>query len=149
MLAERAEHRKTLARAQIRRYRANNPEYVERQKERKREWAAKNKAKVRQHTREWFAANPDKVQKYKFKDRIRKLANPDEVTAKPEVCDSCGSAGTRHGKVGGGIHLDHCHTKNTFRGWLCAKCNFALGLLDDDPVKIQKLILYLSRRTVG
>ena len=41
--------------------------------------------------------------------------------------------------------LDHCHATGRNRGVLCAKCNFALGLLDDDPEKFSAAIEYLLR----
>tara|TARA_R100000697_G_scaffold40834_1_gene53233 strand:- start:616 stop:1023 length:408 start_codon:yes stop_codon:yes gene_type:complete len=41
--------------------------------------------------------------------------------------------------------LDHCHTKKTFRGWLCHKCNRALGNFDDNIELLEKAINYIKR----
>ncbi len=41
--------------------------------------------------------------------------------------------------------LDHCHYTQTFRGWLCHKCNRALGGLDDDVEILKRAIIYLER----
>src|SRR5262249_47973194 len=39
--------------------------------------------------------------------------------------------------------LDHCHVTGRNRGLLCSRCNFALGLLDDDPEHFRTAIKYL------
>lgn len=41
--------------------------------------------------------------------------------------------------------LDHCHTTHTFRGWLCHKCNMALGGFNDDKNVLQRAIDYLTK----
>lgn len=43
------------------------------------------------------------------------------------------------------IAYDHDHKTGEFRGWLCIKCNTALGLVNDDVEILQKLIDYLER----
>ena len=39
---------------------------------------------------------------------------------------------------------DHDHKTNTFRGWLCHKCNLALGNMNDDISRLKRAIEYLS-----
>jgi len=41
--------------------------------------------------------------------------------------------------------IDHCHETNTFRGWLCHKCNRGIGTFDDNIQILQKAINYLER----
>ena len=41
--------------------------------------------------------------------------------------------------------LDHCHDTNTFRGWLCHKCNTGLGGFNDDLTVTQNAVIYLVR----
>ncbi len=40
--------------------------------------------------------------------------------------------------------LDHCHDTDSFRGWLCHKCNRALGGFNDDVSLLQNAIKYLQ-----
>lgn len=42
-----------------------------------------------------------------------------------------------------GLHIDHDHASGQVRGLLCGRCNKALGLLDDDPLKFRAAELYL------
>ncbi len=42
---------------------------------------------------------------------------------KPESCEVCGRLDR--------ICFDHNHKNGKFRGWLCFKCNIALGMVDD------------------
>ena len=41
--------------------------------------------------------------------------------------------------------LDHCHDTNTFRGWVCHKCNTGLGGFSDDLTITQNAVTYLVR----
>lgn len=39
--------------------------------------------------------------------------------------------------------IDHCHETEKFRGWLCHKCNRALGGFDDSEETLERAIEYL------
>lgn len=56
-------------------------------------------------------------------------------------CLSCG------GKFKGSknIHVDHDHKSHVVRGILCAKCNGALGMLNEDLEKIYKMAEYIKK----
>jgi|TARA_R100001126_G_scaffold98248_1_gene72335 hypothetical protein len=41
--------------------------------------------------------------------------------------------------------LDHCHDTNTFRGWVCHKCNTGLGGFSDDLTIIERAVIYLKK----
>jgi len=65
---------------------------------------------------------------YKYRDR-----HP----GRPDMCDVCGSAER--------ICWDHDHQTGVHRGWLCNKCNSALGFVGDNVETLEKLIKYLKR----
>ena len=41
--------------------------------------------------------------------------------------------------------LDHCHTTESFRGWLCAPCNLGIGTLGDTIQDVTNALQYLER----
>ena len=43
--------------------------------------------------------------------------------------------------------LDHCHTTETFRGYICESCNLGLGKFNDDPVRVGRALSYLQEHT--
>lgn len=56
------------------------------------------------------------------------------------LCAACGDE-----LQGGRLeHVDHCHTTGRVRGILCLNCNLALGYVQDDPARLQSLIVYLA-----
>jgi hypothetical protein len=62
-----------------------------------------------------------------------------EAPEKPEFCECCG-------KQPKTWHLDHDHSDNSFRGWLCDKCNTAIGILGDDLRGVTRAMNYLLSR---
>ncbi len=53
-------------------------------------------------------------------------------------CNCCG-------KIKEKLVLDHCHSKDTFRGWICKECNMAIGGLGDNIKGVWKAFLYLLK----
>lgn len=43
--------------------------------------------------------------------------------------------------------IDHCHTTKNPRGILCSKCNTALGMFEDNILKMQRAVEYLDGTT--
>lgn len=106
-------------------------------------------------TKKWRNANREKHRAYKRKyERGQRITNPNKVRAKdrrrrglpnptrpcPAVCECCGGTGGRQA-----IGLDHCHETNDFRGWLCWRCNAAIGMLGDTLDGVQNAFDYLRR----
>ena len=76
----------------------------------------------------------------KSQSAIRKRLHK-SAPERPDVCECCG-------KVPIKWCLDHDHKDNTFRGWICDRCNTGLGKLGDDISGLNKAIAYLSKSRV-
>ena len=67
---------------------------------------------------------------------------------KDYVCPICGLNNEQSKGKGGAIRgswvLDHNHKTKEFRGWLCHKCNRALGAFNDDYKILLKAVDYLK-----
>jgi len=60
------------------------------------------------------------------------------------ICDrSIHEVGRKGQKMLQSWVLDHCHTTETFRGWVCFNCNTGLGAFKDDVNKVGKAHEYL------
>ncbi len=44
----------------------------------------------------------------------------------------------------GKFHIDHCHATGAVRGLLCLQCNWAIGLLGDNPARVLSAYMYLK-----
>jgi len=60
---------------------------------------------------------------------------------RPKACEVCSRTNKK-------IHWDHDHASGRFRGWICSACNIALGMVDDSPEILRKLIKYLESQNV-
>ena len=63
-----------------------------------------------------------------------------KTKAKLEKLNESGYLGDKQAKWA----LDHNHDTGEFRGWLCNKCNSALGWLDDDLDNLKRAVKYLE-----
>ncbi len=74
----------------------------------------------------------------KIRAELYKIAPP-----KPDMCECCGKKPSKH------MTLDHDHADNTFRGWICDRCNVGIGLLGDDMEGVTNAMNYLLSRKNG
>lgn len=70
--------------------------------------------------------------------KTKGCVNP-PLDAPPDVCNLCG----RPPKTAS-LAMDHDHHTGMFRGWLCVRCNTALGTLGDNEVGVQRALLYVQ-----
>ena len=142
------------------RWRAKNPDkwkasytdYAKRKKEERlayqRAHRAKNADKYREYNAKWHRENrknnPAKVRAMHLKSNYGITLETYEtmLTSQDGVCAACGRSPEqeRH-KV---LHVDHCHNSEVIRGLLCSRCNTALGLVEDDPMRLHRYLLARS-----
>lgn len=73
----------------------------------------------------------------------------------PDRCEVCGESPSFDNRGGGAkyvsptsrrtIYIDHDHVTGAIRGFLCHGCNFAIGMVYEDPEVLRKLADYLER----
>jgi len=143
-------------------YLKNKKKFLLNQKRTNPTWRKKNKEKIKQYKKDYYKNNSEKMRAYYRAYREKNLEkvkgvlriygrnNRDKINKyklkkleniakrkKPKKCEICG----REDKV----VFDHCHKTGEFRGWICHKCNIALGLINDDIDILKGLIKYLKK----
>lgn len=106
------------------------------------EYAKANREKVRESKRRYSTENPGKARRWALRTQWKARGfDPDHIESlyqsKPQSCDICDSECDPV--------LDHCHATNKLRGWLCERCNMAIGLLLDNPESCKRAAEYLER----
>lgn len=110
--------------------------------------------------RAWRARNTEKTRAYK-QSRSRKVKccrlqrlygiTLEEyeagVAAQGNVCSICSCPGPE--APGGQLVVDHCHGGGHVRGFLCNRCNVALGLMRDSPSFLIAAAQYLLTTAVS
>lgn len=62
------------------------------------------------------------------------------------ICDRDAMQALGEGsRKGSSFVIDHCHKTDSFRGWLCHKCNRGLGTFNDSIDMLKKAIKYLEK----
>lgn len=70
---------------------------------------------------------------------IRNKYAPRPCPDKCEICNRLSNGCKR------GLYYDHDHTTGKFRGWICPRCNYVLGMVHDDCTVLDKLKEYLIK----
>ena len=141
------------------------PEAKAKAREQAKAWRAKNKDRINLQRRAERLLNPDKYRAKQLRARLRnggwggdprrhrrnQLAaryalTPDEYNQLLERqgwrCAICSA--TSGNSKGHSLFVDHCHSTGVVRGLLCGRCNHALGLLEDDPIRLRRAADYLE-----
>lgn len=135
-----------------RRHLSNNPDAA---KTRQARWRSANPERSREINRRSYRpevskaakqrrydADPAKAKDTDVKKKWKRMGYPEPTRPRPEMCELCGRSGGAKA-----LHLDHDHATGKFRGWLCVRCNMALGLLRDSPQLLRDLADYLERNS--
>jgi len=64
------------------------------------------------------------------------------VVPEPRQCEVCGAFGDEKRKK---LCYDHDHKTGEFRGWICQRCNTALGMVKDNAETLIALAEYLKK----
>lgn len=111
-------------------------------------WLEENLDKKKEMQNEWQRNNPDKRRNNELKNKygITKEEYDAMLLSQNNKCKICNKEELSKGRSGDirKMAVDHCHETNKIRGLLCAKCNKALGLLNDDIEVLNNAIKYLE-----
>lgn len=115
-----------------------------------RKWNSQNREKVRARNKQYKLDKPDNYRNSKLKtlfgitlEEYKQLYEAQK--GRCAICDQPEITKHQNGKVKA-LAVDHCHSSQKVRGLLCSKCNIALGLLEDDITRAEKLLQYLKER---
>lgn len=97
-----------------------------------------------------YACKPCEKQQAKLLREIKKTAPPIPANHRCPICnrDAQAALGANTRRKNPWC-ADHDHQTNTFRGWICHKCNLGLGNFDDQIVRLENAILYLKQHSGG
>lgn len=114
-------------------------------------YAANAKAYRKAHPETVRASNVAATQRWREKkgkeflklDAIKQRygVTPEQYRQMEREQDGCCAICHRRRK----LHLDHDHETNEARGLTCGQCNRALGLMQDDPERLEAAARYLRR----
>lgn len=148
----------------MRRYRAEHPEYVQRQRDASRERQRRLRAdpesssKIREQGRAYYKLRSEQDPQYGFKRSMRmrySMTLEDREALLASQGGRCAMSFCRReirfkeGSMADGAHIDHCHKTGRVRGVLCAKCNMSLGFYKDDPERLRAAAAYLEKDTTS
>ena len=155
------DEQKEAARIRARAWAARNPDKVRERSRRRgatpearayaKAYRDAHKAERAEYNRHWRETHPEKVLAFAaaYRERNRaginaknRQANWTVTPTRPcplhcELCDRLLEPGK--------AHMDHDHVLQKFRGWLCNRCNLALGHLGDSIAGLERALAYLRR----
>ena len=81
----------------------------------------------------------------RIRNKIRSEVSMPDVDYTCPICFRASEEVSGEGGIKAGPWVvDHCHRTDQFRGWLCHKCNRALGGFGDDVGMMKRAIKYVS-----
>lgn len=133
-------------------------ENVEKKRAIGRAYKERNREKLRAAGREYHQRNSERIRLQRIEQRFKFVLQDSRRTAKRRGYMHCTASEETIREVFTGrcfacdiaedpnrqLCLDHCHVTGSFRGWLCYKCNLALGNVEDSIERLKQLITYLE-----
>lgn len=112
--------------------------------EAQKRYADKNRPYYKNRNKEWYKNNKEYVLRRNKERILLRMGltlemHEQEVIRAAGKCMCCADPLDR-------INTDHDHETGFYRGILCTRCNFTLGLVKDDIDTLYKLIQYLTER---
>lgn len=95
--------------------------------------------KYRDHHPDYRKKHHNRIMKYRY--GITSEEYREMVSSQNNSCQICKSEFSSSRDA----HIDHSHETKMVRGILCQRCNQALGLFQEDPVRIRNAIDYLRK----
>lgn len=137
-MARTKEEKKTANRKANQKYRETHPEV----RVKERAHACKYRKEHPDIHRNWCKAHPEGKLKSWLKHKYGLVVTNDEAlqllrTRQTGVCMICGK---NRGKKA--LCIDHDHSTDRIRGLLCAPCNLAFGLMEENIEWLQKMVEY-------
>lgn len=135
-------------RAKCNKWRRENPEKYRASQEKSREkHRERYRAKNREAKRKYLKEHPDMIKNSQLKTTYGITLDEYNgmLKAQGDKCAICDEVPSEKKKR---FAVDHDHTKSgreSVRGILCTKCNFVLGLCNDDIRVLEAMIDYLKR----
>src|SRR6266851_5208740 len=113
-------------------------------------WAKNNKEKINSRQAIWRAKNPLKHLEYRLRGSEYRFSEKEiERILTWKTGTRCRVCGKRMKKIGKGWNdgcIDHNHKTGKFRGIICSRCNWVLGILEESIKLINALKRYLKGR---
>jgi hypothetical protein len=106
----------------------------------------KSPEKEKEKLREYYAKNKSSFRKYSLK-ALYGLSEDQFEDMKHNQDYACKICRTHEKNLKRGLFVDHCHETNRVRGLLCQSCNTMLGNAKDNILVLQAGIAYLSGKT--
>ena len=106
-------------------------------------WASRNVEYRREYNKHWREyMNQESSRKSRWRQQgIDPDAAWDLWVNSPHECAVCGKTSR--------LQVDHDHSTGKIRGILCPTCNRGLGMFYDDPVLLEKALVYLNSGRIG
>ncbi len=130
--------------------RQRNKDYYEKNKDlmlaKNKKYRRENKAKINKQKRKYRTTEKGKLVMYFSKVKYKYGLTPEkynEILVKQGgVCAICGKSQVDNKR----LKIDHCHSSEKVRGFLCNNCNCLIGFADDSIEILASAIKYLSRK---